>query len=100
MNTKNNHSNDSTNIRRPIAITGLGVVCPVGNNIADFEAALIAGTNGITKNEFQDTEGYTSQVCGQVKNLELSNSIKKYLGRHGSKACAYHISGIADSGGT
>jgi len=84
LNTNNNTGNNTTNIHRPIAITGLGVVSPVGNNIAQFEQALLAGTNGITKNNFQDTEGYTSKVCGQVKNLELSDDINQYLGRKGS----------------
>lgn len=54
---------------KKIAITGLGVVCPIGNNIAQFEAGLIAGKNGIAPNTFQDTSGYRSRLLGQVKDF-------------------------------
>ena len=56
-------------MKKRVAITGLGVVCPIGNNIAQFEAGLIAGKNGISVNNFQDTTGYRSRLLGQVKNL-------------------------------
>ena len=51
-----------------IAITGLGVISPIGNNIALFEAGLISGKSGISENTNQDTTGYRSHLLGQVKD--------------------------------
>lgn len=68
-------------MNRRVAITGLGVVCPIGNNIAQFEAGLIAGKNGISVNNFQDTTGYRSRLLGQVKNFKPRDALKKKYSR-------------------
>ena len=33
---------------RRVVITGIGIVCPIGNNVAEVEASLRAGKSGIT----------------------------------------------------
>ncbi len=58
-----------------VVITGLGVVCPIGNNISQFEAGLIQGKSGISKNRKQDTEGYISSLLGQVEDFELPEQL-------------------------
>ena len=43
---------------RRVAVTGLGVISPVGNNVTDFWKSLVSGKNGIDKITYFDTEDY------------------------------------------
>jgi len=58
-----------------VVITGVGVVSPIGNTKEQFEASLLAGRDGISINEFHDTQGYRSNLAGQVKNFSLPKTI-------------------------
>ena len=58
-------------MNRRIVVTGLGAVTPVGNNVADTWAAIIAGKSGIGLIDTFDTEGFASRIGGMVKNFDL-----------------------------
>jgi 3-oxoacyl-[acyl-carrier-protein] synthase II len=55
---------------RRIAITGLGIVSPAGQGLAQFDAALRMGRSGIRINRWHDTQGARSQLVGQVEPFE------------------------------
>ena len=61
--------------KRRVVITGLGIVCPVGNNVADAWKNILNGVSGISLIENLDTELQTVKFGGAVKNLDVS----KYL---------------------
>ncbi len=52
-------------------VTGLGVVCPVGNTVSEAWSNLIAGQSGITKITRFDASPYASQIAGEVKNFSI-----------------------------
>lgn len=79
-------------MKKRIAITGLGVVCPIGNNISQFEAGLIKGKNGISFNQNQDTKDYISHLLGQIKGFSLSPELKAQYGKVLSKVEEYALS--------
>ncbi|MGV3523560.1 MAG: beta-ketoacyl-ACP synthase II [Candidatus Sericytochromatia bacterium] len=54
-----------------VVVTGLGVVSPLGNNHADFWAALLAGRNGIGLIDRFDTTGFETRIAGQVHDFQL-----------------------------
>ncbi|HJW49460.1 MAG TPA: beta-ketoacyl-ACP synthase II, partial [Candidatus Limnocylindria bacterium] len=58
--------------RRSVAITGLGVVTPVGNDIATMWDALVHGRSGIARIASFDPTPYDSQVAGEVRGLDMS----------------------------
>ena len=86
---------------RRVAVTGLGIVSPIGNSRAEVEAALRAGTSGIETNPEQVERGFRSQVAGTLK-IDPSDHVDKRVMRFMGPGAAYaHIAmtqAIADSG--
>ncbi len=61
--------------KRRIAVTGLGIVSPVGNNISDTWQNIVAGKSGITKITRFDASSFSSQIAGEVKNFDITQYI-------------------------
>jgi len=58
--------------RRRVVVTGLGIVCPLGNTIQEAWDKALAGTSGITRITRFDPSRLASQIAGEVKNFDLS----------------------------
>jgi len=58
--------------KRRVVITGLGIVCPVGNTIAEAWRNILNGTSGIATLENIDTEGQAVTFGGSVRNFDVS----------------------------
>ena len=58
--------------KRRAVITGLGIVCPVGNNVNDSWANIINGVSGISLLENLDTSMQTVKFGGAVKEFDVS----------------------------
>ncbi|MGH0028341.1 MAG: beta-ketoacyl-[acyl-carrier-protein] synthase family protein [Myxococcota bacterium] len=59
-----------------VVVTGLGVVAPNANGVADFEMALRKGQSGIRSNEQMIESGFASQVAGVPQGVdELAESM-------------------------
>ena len=59
----------TTNIRR-VVVTGLGVVSPVGSDMATCWENLTAGYNGIGPITYFDTTNYKAKLAAQVKDFD------------------------------
>lgn len=55
--------------KRRVVITGLGMLSPLGLNVADTWNALIAGQSGVRKISAFDVSEYASQISGSVQNF-------------------------------
>ncbi len=53
-----------------MAITGMGVVSPIGNNVAEFWTSLIEGRTGTSLISLFDPDGFDSRVAGEVKDFD------------------------------
>ncbi len=86
---------------RRVVITGLGIVSPIGNNVAEVEAGLRAGRSGITFQQDYADHGFRSQIAG-VPDIVLADLIDKRQLRFMGPTAAYaYLSmeqAIADSG--
>jgi 3-oxoacyl-[acyl-carrier-protein] synthase II len=58
--------------RRRVVITGLGVISPVGNNVAEAWRNVLAGKSGITRVTRFDPSRLSCQIAGEVKDFEVS----------------------------
>jgi len=58
--------------KRRVVITGLGIVSPVGNTIAEAWRNILNGNSGIASLENIDTEGQAVTFGGSVKNFDVS----------------------------
>ena len=56
--------------RRRVAVTGLGAVTPLGEDVGSTWEALLAGRSGIGPITLFDTEGYRTKIAGEVQGWE------------------------------
>ncbi len=58
--------------RRRVVITGLGMVSPLGLNVADTWAAILAGQSGVGNITAFDTSDYPAKIVAAVKDFDVS----------------------------
>src|SRR5436309_2672332 len=61
--------------RRRVAITGLGLVTPVGNDVASTWAALLAGKSGGAVISLFDASGFPVRIASEVKRFDAAEAI-------------------------
>ena len=57
--------------RRRVVVTGMGIVSPVGNDVATAWDNLIAGRSGITNITKFDASAYSCNIAGEVKGFDV-----------------------------
>jgi 3-oxoacyl-[acyl-carrier-protein] synthase II len=62
--------------RRRVVVTGVGLVCPVGNSVESAWSAILGGKSGIARITHFDPAGFSSQIAGEVKGFDAT----AYLG--------------------
>jgi 3-oxoacyl-[acyl-carrier-protein] synthase II len=58
--------------RRRVVVTGLGIVCPIGNTVQQAWDSVIAGTPGISRITRFDPSRLSCQIAGEVKAFDVS----------------------------
>ena len=58
--------------KRRVAVTGLGLVSPLGNSVAEAWSNALAGRSGISQIDKFDTQGYSVRIAGQVRDFDPS----------------------------
>ena len=61
--------------RRRVVVTGMGMVSPVGNHVAEAWGNVLEGQNGIGPIDLFDSSQHTVHFAGQVKNFDSSAHI-------------------------
>ena len=56
--------------KKRIVITGMGIICPTGNNVADAWENTASGTNGISYITRYDRQLTQNQLAGEVKDFD------------------------------
>jgi len=86
---------------RRVAITGIGIVSSIGNNVSEVTASLRNGTSGIVAAPEYTELGFRSQVHGTVK-LDVADHVDRKQLRFMGEGAAYAVlameQAIADSG--
>ena len=68
--------------RRRVVITGLGIVSPVGNSVAEAWASILAGKSGISRISRFDPSRLSCQIAGEVKDFDLAAYLERKEARH------------------
>ena len=58
--------------RRRVVVTGLGIVCPIGNTVAEAWSNVLAAKSGISRITHFDPGLLSSQIAGEVKNFDVA----------------------------
>jgi 3-oxoacyl-[acyl-carrier-protein] synthase II len=62
---------------RRVVVTGLGLICGVGNTSAEVWKNIVAGKSGVTKITHFDAGNYACQIAAEVKGFDPLNFIEK-----------------------
>ena len=62
-------------MRNRVAVTGLGCISPLGNNVLTSWEACKNGESGIDRITNFDPETYRCQIAGEIKNFQLPEII-------------------------
>jgi len=65
-----------TGRQRRVAITGLGLVTPVGNDVAATWHALLAGRSGVAPITHFDASGFPVRIAAEVKEFDPCHAIE------------------------
>lgn len=63
--------------RRRVAVTGLGLVSPLGSDVDSCWEAVCQGRSGITRITRFDPSEHASQIAGEVKGFDVAEFVEK-----------------------
>jgi len=64
-------------LERRVVVTGIGLVCGVGNTTEEVWKNLLAGKSGVGKITHFDTSQYACQIAAEVKNFDPLQFVEK-----------------------
>lgn len=82
---------------RRVVITGLGVVCPVGNTVDDVWNALVHGKSGVATITKFDTSNFKVRIAGEVKNFNIESVLDAREARRMDLFSQYGIYSAAEA---
>jgi 3-oxoacyl-(acyl-carrier-protein) synthase/predicted phosphodiesterase len=62
---------------RRVVVTGMGTVTPLGNDVATFWSALIAGESGVRRIASFDASRVASKIAGEVRDFDPSGVLDR-----------------------
>jgi 3-oxoacyl-[acyl-carrier-protein] synthase-1 len=86
---------------RRVAVTGLGIICPIGNSAQEVIASLREARSGLARSDVYRQMGFRAQVEGSLK-VDLESTIERRARRFMGDGAAYNYlamqQAVADSG--
>lgn len=64
-------------MNRRVVVTGLGMICGVGNTVPEIWQNLIAGKSGVARITHFDATQFACQIAAEVKNFDPLNFVEK-----------------------
>ena len=87
---------------RRVVVTGMGMISPIGNDVASSWQAALNGVSGVALNEQFDTENYGVKIVAAVKDFDVSEFVPTKEARRMDVFIQYGLAAgmqaIADAG--
>jgi 3-oxoacyl-[acyl-carrier-protein] synthase II len=64
-------------MHKRVVITGMGALTPIGNNVADFWAAITSGTSGAAPITRFEASSFKTQFACELKNFDVSQHLDR-----------------------
>ena len=64
-------------MNRRVVVTGMGMICGVGNTTEEMWTSLLAGKSGVAPITFFDTSQHACTIAAEVKNFDPLNFVEK-----------------------
>lgn len=60
---------------RRVVVTGMGIVCPLGNDLSSSWDGIINGRSGIDRVKQIDVTGFATQIAGEIKDFNTTQFV-------------------------
>ncbi len=86
------------NTNNRVVITGMGIVCPLGNDIETVWAGLLAGKSGVARTTIFDASTFPTTFSAEVKNYDLAKYTKNpHLHKYSNRGSGFVIGATAQA---
>ncbi len=82
---------------RRIVVTGLGLVCPVGNTVAQSWSNIVGGVSGIAPITCIDVSDFSAKIGGNIKDFDVEQYISKKEARRMDPFIHYGLAASAQA---
>ena len=76
---------------RRVAVTGLGFVTPIGNDLETVWSNLVEGVSGVGPITHFDSTGYSARIAAEVKGFEPERYMDRKTARHLGRYCQFAL---------
>lgn len=83
--------------KRRVVVTGLGIVSPVGNTVAEAWANIVAGRSGVGPVTKYDVSTMNSRIAGEVRDFSVEGIFPVKEARHVDTFVHYGVAAAADA---
>ena len=83
--------------RRRVVITGLGIVCPIGESVAEAWRAAVAGESGVARITRFDPTGYETTFAGEVASFDAEAVVGKKDARRMDRHAHFAIAALHEA---
>ncbi len=74
---------------RRVVVTGLGIVCPLGNSVEEAWKNALTGKSGVRKIQSFDASEYSCQIAGEIRDFDSSAYVPAKEARRFDKFVLY-----------
>src|ERR1700674_2698962 len=67
----------ASSLGRRVVVTGIGLICGVGNTTGEVWKNLLAGKSGVARISQFDPSQFACQIAAEVKNFDPLNCVEK-----------------------
>jgi 3-oxoacyl-[acyl-carrier-protein] synthase II len=76
---------------RRVAVTGLGFVTPIGNDVETVWSNLVEGVSGVGPITHFDASNYSTRIAAEVKGFEPERYMDRKTARHLGRYCQFAL---------
>jgi len=81
-----------------VVITGMGMVCPLGNDVETAWQAILAGVSGMAKTTIFDASTFPSTFDAEVKNFSPAKYVRKWhLHKYSARGSGFALAAAAQA---
>jgi len=81
-----------------VVITGMGIVCPLGNDVKTMWDNILNCRNGIANTTIFDASGFPTKFCAEVKNYDYAKRTKNpQLHKDGNRHSKFSVGAAAEA---
>lgn len=84
-------------MKKRVVVTGLGVVSPVGLNVADFWTNLVAGKSGVDFITYFDTSEFDTKFAAELKGFDPMNYMDRKLAQRVDPFTQYALASTGEA---